>query len=136
MLPILVARQIVDAVRQFLKSTFPVTTPQFRRGDGRTVIDDFLETEGALSKGPWQEVKLPFRRAAGDERLLFERFNLPFAPYRHQMRAFRRLLGAAARSTLVATGTGSGKTECFCFRCSIIAWFTGGRASRPSSSIR
>jgi len=115
MLPILVARQIVDAVRQFLKSTFPVTTPQFRRGDGRTVIDDFLDTEGALNKGPWLEVKLPFRSAAADEPLPFERFNLPFASYQHQMRAFRRLCGAAARSTLVATGTGSGKTECFMY---------------------
>jgi hypothetical protein len=45
MLP-LIARQIIDAVRQFLKSAFPITTPQFRRGNGRTVIDDFLETGG------------------------------------------------------------------------------------------
>ncbi len=38
---------------------------------------------------------------------------LRFAPYQHQTDAFARLSGAAMRSTLVATGTGSGKTESY-----------------------
>ena len=36
---------------------------------------------------------------------------LKFAPYQHQTDAFARLSGPTMRSTLVATGTGSGKTE-------------------------
>ena len=38
---------------------------------------------------------------------------LPFPPYRHQEKAFQRLLPGSPQNTLVATGTGSGKTECF-----------------------
>lgn len=33
----------------------------------------------------------------------------------HQQKAFERLTGDDGRSTLVATGTGSGKTECFLY---------------------
>lgn len=115
MLPILVARQITEALRQFLTATFPVTTPRFRYEDGSTLLDEFLNTEGALAKGPWLEIKLPFRTAAPDEPLPFARFAMPFQPWQHQMTAFRRLCGVGARSTLVATGTGSGKTECFMY---------------------
>ena len=38
---------------------------------------------------------------------------MPFPPHIHQERAFQRLSGAVRKNTLVATGTGSGKTECF-----------------------
>ena len=40
---------------------------------------------------------------------------LGFTPYRHQRTAFSRLAAGAGRSTVVATGTGSGKTECFLY---------------------
>ena len=40
---------------------------------------------------------------------------LGFTPYRHQRTAFSRLAASAGRSTVVATGTGSGKTECFLY---------------------
>lgn len=33
----------------------------------------------------------------------------------HQQKAFERLTGSDGRSTLIATGTGSGKTECFLY---------------------
>ncbi len=35
--------------------------------------------------------------------------------YVHQQKAFERLTGDDGRATLVATGTGSGKTECFLY---------------------
>lgn len=38
---------------------------------------------------------------------------LNFRPYKHQERAFARVGGPEPRSTVIATGTGSGKTECF-----------------------
>ena len=40
---------------------------------------------------------------------------LGFTPYRHQRTAFSRLAASAGQSTVVATGTGSGKTECFLY---------------------
>lgn len=115
MLPILLARQIEEGLRAFLRTSFPVTTPAFQREGGRTFLDDFLEREGALLKGPWIEVKLPFRLAQEGVALPFRKLELPFPPYQHQVRAFERLCGKGARSTLVATGTGSGKTECFMY---------------------
>ena len=38
---------------------------------------------------------------------------LPYPPYLHQEKAFQRLSAATPQPTIVATGTGSGKTECF-----------------------
>ncbi len=115
MLPILVARQMEEGLRTFLGASFPVTTPAFQRAGDQTFVDAFLRTPGALVKGPWIEVKLPFRQAPEGGSLPFERLRMPFTPYQHQVRAFERLCGAATRSTLVATGTGSGKTECFMY---------------------
>jgi DEAD/DEAH box helicase domain-containing protein len=121
MLPILVARQIEEGLSSFLKTAFPVTTPAFQRHDvegkptDHSFLDDFLDTPGALFKGPWLEVKLPFCQAAEESALPFKKLQMAFAPYQHQVRAFDRLCGGAARSTLVATGTGSGKTECFMY---------------------
>jgi DEAD/DEAH box helicase domain-containing protein len=64
-----------------------------------------------LLKGPYISVALPFRQGSGRD--WFPRIPLPFPPYRHQEKAFERLLPGTPRNTLVATGTGSGKTECF-----------------------
>ena len=41
------------------------------------------------------------------------RFPRDRVPYAHQERAWRALLGSPPRSTIVSTGTASGKTECF-----------------------
>ena len=113
MLPSLVTHDVEDALRRFLSSAFPFTSEGFRRDDGRTLIDDFLDQPGALLKGPWLDLKLPFRLAKKAAQLPFEKLSVSFRPYQHQLIAFQRLCGEGARSTLVATGTGSGKTECF-----------------------
>src|SRR5690606_36486635 len=67
---------------------------------------------GTLFKGPWLDIRLPFRVAEGAV-LPFRHVSIPYTPYQHQLRAFERLCAETPRSTLVATGTGSGKTECF-----------------------
>ena len=90
-----------------------MTTPLFRRSDGGTMLEDFLAEPGALFKGPYLALGLPFRKAATDEALPFEHVQVSFTPFRHQMQAFRRLAGPEPKSTLIATGTGSGKTECY-----------------------
>jgi len=45
----------------------------------------------------------------------FEHVELSDPPYLHQMKAYRRLASGMPQPTLVATGTGSGKTECFLY---------------------
>jgi DEAD/DEAH box helicase domain-containing protein len=75
------------------------------------VIDDLVSEPGALWKGPYLSVRLPFVTGTGGEP--FPEVPLAFPAHRHQERAFARLRGAEKHSTLVATGTGSGKTESF-----------------------
>ncbi|SEP56246.1 DEAD/DEAH box helicase domain-containing protein [Ectothiorhodospira magna] len=113
MLPSIVESEMQEAVRRFLRTTFPMATPGFRRDDGSTLLDELLDAPGGLFKGPYLTLALPFRQTEAGETLPFERVQMNFAPYRHQMRAFSRLCGDTPLSTLVATGTGSGKTECF-----------------------
>lgn len=117
MLPSVVADELRDAVRGFLRSAFPIATPFFQQtGEGAAqahrLIDDLVDRPEALFKGPYLDLKLPFRRVERGQ-LPFRHLKLPFDPYRHQQRAFERLAGDAPRSTIIATGTGSGKTECF-----------------------
>ncbi|WP_444913319.1 DEAD/DEAH box helicase [Microbulbifer sp. PAAF003] len=113
MLPSLVAGELAYAVREFLRTTFPSTTPGFLRDDGRSAMDDLLSETESIFKGPYLSLGLPFHTAAEGEPLPFAHIDPGFSPYRHQLQAFRRLCGGAPQSTIVATGTGSGKTECF-----------------------
>ena len=39
MLPVLVSRQLLEGLKEFLRATFPVTTPGFLREDGQSFID-------------------------------------------------------------------------------------------------
>jgi len=47
------------------------------------------------------------------ESLKEQRFNAELSPYRHQLESWRILAGTDAKSIVVTSGTGSGKTECF-----------------------
>ena len=79
------------------------------------MLDDFLAQQENLLQGPYLSIMLPSKLAPeGGEP--FPDIPLGFTPYRHQRIAHQRLDSNAAhggRSTIVATGTGSGKTECF-----------------------
>ena len=113
MTPSLLATELQNSIREFLKATFPMTSAGFRRPDGRTMVDDFLDYGEPLFRGPYVSLGLPFRKTAAGEALPFEHIQVGFRPYRHQARAFERLCATPPSSALVATGTGSGKTECF-----------------------
>ncbi len=110
--PILLARHVQDSLRELVHTTLNSSSPAFAG-----MVDRFMAEPGNFLKGPWISVGMPFRQidgaADGSWTQPFPEVPLRFAPYQHQMDAFARLSGEAMRSTLVATGTGSGKTETY-----------------------
>lgn len=106
MIPSALAAQLEQGLRDFLLSSFNATTPGFE-----DAIQRLLEEPGRLLKGPHLQVALPFVRGTRPD--WFPKVPLPFTPHKHQEAAFARLGGAAKKSTLIATGTGSGKSESF-----------------------
>ncbi len=109
MIPSVVAAEVTGALRDFLATGFGPSNPGLAH-----VIDDFLAQPENLAKGPYLSIALPFQPAPeGGEP--FPEVPFGFTPYRHQRTAFSRLAAGDGRSTVVATGTGSGKTECFLF---------------------
>jgi DEAD/DEAH box helicase domain-containing protein len=106
--PLILAEQTRQGVADFLSSTFPATTVGFS-----DLLIRFLAEPETLAKGPYVSVGLPFRQTK-DDASRFEWLK-DFSPHAHQALAFARLTGSTPRSTIVATGTGSGKTECFLY---------------------
>ena len=107
MIPSTLAAEVTDALKDFLSTGFGPSNLALVK-----VMDDFLDDADNLIKGPYLSIDLPFQRAPeGGEP--FPEIPLGFTPYRHQRTAFDRLV--AGQSTIVATGTGSGKTECFLY---------------------
>ncbi len=106
MIPSILTQQIHQGVKDFLSTTFHSTNPFFHG-----MLERFLDTDGNLSKGPYISLQLPFQKGGNKE--YFPHIPLSFTPFLHQEKAFERLSGPNPQPTLVATGTGSGKTECF-----------------------
>src|SRR3954466_15488819 len=98
MQPLIVAEETRRGIADFLTTTFPATTPGFE-----LLMARFVAEPGTLAKGPYVTLGLPFRKAP-ESTVPFEWIS-GFRPHAHQARAFQRLSGATARSTLVATGT-------------------------------
>ncbi len=106
MIPSILASQLEQGIRDFLKFSFEATTAGFD-----TAIERFLDQPGQFIKGPHIQVSLPFVRGSRPD--FFPKVPLPFTPHKHQELAFQRLGGTTKKSTLIATGTGSGKSESF-----------------------
>lgn len=110
MLPSLLARDIQTGLKQFLVSGFE-PADAFMHG----LMRRFTEDEDAWLKGPYVQMGLPFAVGSAG-RSFFKAFETEHPGYLHQEMAWKRLSSLhLAASTLVATGTGSGKTECFLF---------------------
>jgi DEAD/DEAH box helicase domain-containing protein len=113
MLPSQVAAQLKQSVIDFLQTTFAFTNP-----DLRVALEHFAGDRSAgLFKGPYISLRLPYKHAAPESPVPLD-FRPAFTPYVHQLRAFERLTTRNDHrpvNTLVTTGTGSGKTECFSF---------------------
>jgi DEAD/DEAH box helicase domain-containing protein len=109
MIPSVLSTQVRQGVEDFLRTTYPPAEPFFA-----DVLESLIAEQHSLFKGPYVSLKLPFRPGVQAEGH-FQDIPMAFPPYRHQERAYERLKGDSPRSTLVATGTGSGKTECFLY---------------------
>ena len=108
MIPSVLSTQIKTAVCDFLRTTYPCSTSVFRQ-----TINEFIE-RGEAFEGPFLSFDLPFRPGQSG-RTFFDHLPLPFSAHLHQERAFERLRGEDPQPTIVATGTGSGKTEAFLY---------------------
>lgn len=132
--PTRLVQRLGNALRGYIESAYPLADPLLVRArrelletedSGHLLAQEpFIETTTryTMSKGGYLDLGLPQhvapllaalsktrpqRSAAGDDRtVLFPQF------YEHQEHAFREFL-ANGRDIVVATGTGSGKTECF-----------------------
>ena len=109
MLPSILAKQLEQGIGDYIKTTFPMTNEPFKGS-----VDNLLATKDSVYHEPYVAVRLPFR-VASEMPDCFESIHPEYLPYVHQQKAFERLVGDDGRSTLVATGTGSGKTECFLY---------------------
>jgi len=109
MTPSILAQHVEQGLKDFLSTTFPITTPFFAN-----ILETFLNETGQVFKGPYLDIQLPFQEGHGGPDY-FPDLPMPFQPHLHQEKAFDRLSGPNPKSTIVATGTGSGKTECFLY---------------------
>ena len=112
MLPAHIAQNVKQQVLYYLQSTF-----DFRDDLVEEAFLEFLEDPGmGIFKGPWTILQRPYRRADEGYRNPMA-ISPPFHPFMHQDRAWRNLAsrGQKPQSTIITTGTGSGKTECFLF---------------------
>ena len=117
--PLETSALITDGYRRYLRSLLPVRDPRIA-----TALEHEISTSELLTKGPLLEATPPYERGATLDTLIGERVlssafrkvssdALPFGRplYKHQEQAIRKV--AAGRNVVVATGTGSGKTESF-----------------------
>lgn len=112
MLPAHIAENIKKQVLFYLQSTFAFRDRQVEKAFARFIEDP----ETGLFKGPWIQLRRPFRPAPAGCSFPVD-INIPFHPFLHQYRSWIRLSSKEKQpqSTIVTTGTGSGKTECFLY---------------------
>lgn len=109
MIPSVLAQHVEQGIKDFLRTTFPVSTPFFSN-----MLERLLNEPGNVFKGPYLDIQLPFQQGKGGSDY-FPNLPMQYPPYLHQINSFDRLSGPNPKSTIVATGTGSGKTECFLY---------------------
>ncbi len=118
--PIRTTESIRTAYVRYLKTLFPLSDADLQRE-----FQQSLEQEGRLIKGPFIEAMPPYATGKTlqqlvDEAVLCPQWSSLDSPelplgrplYLHQEIAIRKAV-AGRRNLVIATGTGSGKTECF-----------------------
>ncbi len=112
MLPAHIAENIKKQVLFYLQSTFSFWDRETENAFTRFIEDP----DTGLFKGPWIQLRRPFRPVPEGMAIPLD-IHIPFHPFLHQFNAWKRLSSKDKKpqSTIITTGTGSGKTECFLF---------------------
>ncbi|SLM31713.1 putative RNA helicase [Desulfamplus magnetovallimortis] len=112
MLPAHIAQNIRKQVEYYLQATFSFLDKQAEKAFSLFINDP----ENGMFKGPWFQLKRPFRPAPENIKIPLDT-TIPFNPFLHQYKSWLRLSSRnqTPKSTIVTTGTGSGKTECFLY---------------------
>lgn len=118
--PLKATEAIVGKYLDYLETTFALNDPNLH-----SCLQRELRQPGKLSRGPILEATPPFETGASIDDLIsegvlsteFKELQVPELPterklYTHQEAAIRKLV-QGKRNVIVATGTGSGKTETF-----------------------
>jgi hypothetical protein len=119
--PLETSAQITSGYRRYLRSLLPVRDPRIA-----AALDYEITHSDLLTKGPLLEATPPYQHGATLDTLISEGVLSPALRklgskaipltrplYIHQEQAIRKV--AAGRNVVVATGTGSGKTESFLY---------------------
>lgn len=118
MIPLTIAEEIRSTLLDYLTTTFSFQDQAVEQA----LLDFFVPQQPVhagegLFKGPFISLRLPFRKADPGTVIPLE-IGPTFTPYAHQVQAFERLSARnehVPQPTLITTGTGSGKTECFLY---------------------
>ncbi len=113
MIPSLVAQHLRRSIVEYLSTTFALADDETRHG-----LADFLaDPDEGIFRGPYLRVRTPFVSVDDGWKSPLAWTPDDFTPFVHQATAWSRLssFGHEPEPTLVTTGTGSGKTECFLF---------------------
>jgi ATP-dependent helicase YprA (DUF1998 family) len=137
--PFELSRQIEERYRDYLQTTFYFKDPELRASFAAALAS------GHLAKGPYLEATPVFVRGVSPQQLFPQL--LGFRPedrfvralygdrplYKHQELAIRG--SNAGRNIVVATGTGSGKTEAFLYPI-LLHLYKEFQAGQLSSGVR
>src|SRR5690349_9989301 len=113
MLPLQQAYEVKHSIFEYLKATFSFKDKAVHEAFYRFITYE----KNGIFKGPFVSLKLPFVKTTERQEIPLE-IKPDFPPYDHQYKAFQRLSslnGHTPQSTLITTGTSSGKTECFLY---------------------
>lgn len=111
------SRNIVEFYKRYILTTFRMKDEDYNKQ-----LEDVLNKEGELFKGPYLSVSAPYKKGHSlvelakngevNENIIKLKRLYPNRPlYCHQEDALRKI--KAGKSIIVSTGTGSGKTESF-----------------------
>jgi len=114
MIPSLVVEEIRSALVEYLSTTYALSDDAAQQA-----LTEFLgDPVDGIFRGPYAQVRTPFASVGDSWQPPLDWVPEGFRPYAHQASAFERLStvdGRTPQPTIVTTGTGSGKTECFLY---------------------
>lgn len=120
--PIVYTEKVIRSFLRYQMTAYPFADERLR-SQMRSLLSLDETRRSPLLKGPYISISRPFREGASIERLIAEGVLHPHMRqrippeithlYGHQEEALRHIKNG--KTTLISTGTGSGKTECFLY---------------------